>query len=319
MLQQTQVQSALPYFERFLARFPDVRTLSRAPESEVLRLWSGLGYYSRARNLHKTAKIVQERHGGRFPGRMEEILELPGIGRYTAGAILSIAFDQPAPILDGNVRRILSRFYLEADTDRLWEFAGGIVSGGLKQGLKPSEVNQALMELGALVCSPKAPKCGVCPVQKSCGARRGGVQEKFPPARKAPAVVQEYHAVLVARRKNGSAEEYLIRRRSGEQRRFKNMWEFPTVAAPSPVSGPAALRGLAREFSERLGIPVRGLRVLGRFRHTVTRHDLRVWVVEGALAKKVSGAGLRWVRRDELGRFSFSSMLGKTLAVVPRI
>jgi 8-oxo-dGTP pyrophosphatase MutT (NUDIX family) len=125
--------------------------------------------------------------------------------------------------------------------------------------------------------------------------------------------------VLVARRKNGSAEEYLIRRRSGEQRRFKNMWEFPTVAAPSPVSGPAALRGLAREFSERLGIPVRGLRVLGRFRHTVTRHDLRVWVVEGALAKKVSGAGLRWVRRDELGRFSFSSMLGKTLAVVPRI
>ena len=320
MLQQTQVQSALPYFDRFVARFPDLKALAEAPESEVLRLWSGLGYYSRARNLLKTARLIRERHGGRFPDRTEDALKLPGIGPYTAGAILSIAYDRPTAILDGNVRRILSRFYLETDSERLWDLSGRIVTRAETLGFRPSHVNQALMELGALVCVPKVPKCEVCPVRKGCAALKRGVQTEFPPSRKALEVVQEHHSVLIARRKAGSSTEFLIRLR-GDQRRFKNMWEFPTVAAEASAleaPGIPVLRKLSDAFSELVRGPVKVLRPLGRFRHTVTRHDLRVLVVEGT-ARPPESPSLRWVRREELDSFSFSSMLGKALAVVPEI
>lgn len=320
MLQQTQVQSALPYFDRFVERFPDLKSLAEASESEVLRLWSGLGYYSRARNLHKTARIVRERHGGRFPDRLEDALDLPGVGPYTAGAILSIAYDRPSAILDGNVRRILSRFYLETDQGRLWERAGKIVSRAAESGFRPSHINQALMELGALVCVPKNPKCGECPVRRTCAAFARGVQSEFPPARKALEVVREHHAVLVARRKSGPDCRFLIRLRD-DQGRFKNMWEFPTVETNSAaLDRPDAtvLAGLSRKFSGLLGAPAKAVRPLGQFRHTVTRHDLRVLVVEGT-AKAPESGSLRWVRRGELGSYSFSSMLGKALAVVPEI
>ena len=180
MLQQTQVKTVVPYFERFTSRFPDVETLARASEQEVLAAWSGLGYYRRAKALHRAAKWVVEDNGGRFPETLEGWLALPGVGKYTAGAILSIAFGQRHPILDGNVARVLSRLFAIRGDPRsgeaqkeLWQKAEEILP---TQAV--SDFNQALMELGALVCMPRGPRCLVCPLCEDCLARKQGVQEQ---------------------------------------------------------------------------------------------------------------------------------------------
>ncbi|MBI3014235.1 MAG: A/G-specific adenine glycosylase, partial [Candidatus Tectomicrobia bacterium] len=182
MLQQTRIPTALPYYERFVARFPDVAALARAPEQEVLRLWSGLGYYSRARNLHRAAQTVVEEHQGRMPDSYEAILRLPGIGRYTAGAVLSIAFGLPYPVVDGNVSRVLTRlFRISGDpkcarvSRRLWEKARELLSEK-----RPGDFNQALMEIGSLICTPTKPRCNSCPLEPWCEARRHGEQEDYP-------------------------------------------------------------------------------------------------------------------------------------------
>jgi A/G-specific adenine glycosylase len=182
MLQQTRVETAIPYYERFLARFPDLQTLADADSDDVLGVWAGLGYYSRARNLHAAARIVVDEHAGELPDDAEALRSLPGVGRYTAGAVASIAFDRPEPVVDGNVSRVFARLRgirddvrKAATVRRLWEEAAALV-----RGPHPGDLNQALMELGARVCTPRAPRCPVCPVAHHCEAQRGGDAEALP-------------------------------------------------------------------------------------------------------------------------------------------
>ena len=191
MLQQTQVATAIPYFERFILRFPDIAALAAAPIDEVLHLWTGLGYYARARNLHRAAQQIRDRHGGEFPARFDEVIELPGIGRSTAGAILALSRDERHPILDGNVKRVLARcFGVEGSAaeraveQRLW---------ALSEAATPADgvatYTQAVMDLGATLCTRRKPACALCPLSEGCSARRSGRQHEIPaPKPRAPRI-----------------------------------------------------------------------------------------------------------------------------------
>src|SRR5216684_5503580 len=182
MLQQTRVAAAIPYYERFLKRFPDIHALASAPEEEVLCLWSGLGYYSRARNLQKAAQQIVAKHGGQFPTRLDEALALPGIGNYTAAAILSIAFGEKLAVLDGNVARVLARLgAIRGDLreSRRWQELQETAER-LLEPKSPCDWNQAMMELGATLCTPKSPQCLLCPVAQACEGRRLGLAESLP-------------------------------------------------------------------------------------------------------------------------------------------
>jgi A/G-specific adenine glycosylase len=227
MLQQTQVVTVVPYFEKFIARFPTVETLAQAPEEDVLLHWAGLGYYSRARNIHKAAKMIVA--AGGFPSTREGWLEIPGVGQYTAGAILSIALNLPEPILDGNVERVISRFRRVSrrggDTfykERLWRLSKIIVEEAFDQKIDPRVTNQALMELGATVCTYKKPKCLLCPVASGCRAHAAGEEEKFPPKKKAKTwldVREELHCIV------GDDGRVLLRKREkGEWR--AGLWDL---------------------------------------------------------------------------------------------
>jgi A/G-specific adenine glycosylase len=247
MLQQTQVETALPYFERFIREFPSVQALARADEERVLKLWAGLGYYRRAKNLMVSARTVAEQHGGRIPSEYDALIALPGVGQYMAGAILSIAFNKPYPVVDGNVRRVLSRIYgwTEENPKALWDAAARLANEA-----EPRLVNQALMELGATVCSFKSPRCLVCPVQGSCVASKTGMQDRIPPVKKRPATVHVHLFAVVCRKR----DRYLMKHADG-------MWEFPML----PELPPGA-------FTE-----------VGSCRHTITHHRLDVSVYEGAI------------------------------------
>jgi len=247
MLQQTQVETALPYYERFIREFPSVKALAKGDENQVLTLWAGLGYYRRAKNLMAAARQIVDRHGSRIPSDYDTLLELPGIGQYMAGAILSIAFNKPYPVVDGNVRRVLSRVYgwTEDNPKALWNAAARVV-----REAEPRLVNQALMELGAKVCSFRAPRCLICPIQGSCVAFKTGMQEKIPAVKKRPATVH-VHLFAVVHRQNG---RYLMKPVDG-------MWEFPM-------------------FRE---LPSGSFRRVGQCRHTITHHRLNVSVYEGEI------------------------------------
>jgi len=199
MLQQTQAKTAIPYYSRFLERFPDVESLAGALEHDVMELWSGLGYYSRARNLHRAAKLIIEKYG-EFPRDFPEILALPGIGRYTAGAICSLAFNQAQPVVDGNVRRVITR--LEGIRSGAREaFFWDRMSAWIPEK-QPSDFNQAVMELGAMVCVPSHPLCSRCPVEGLCEARRLGIQEAIPAVRTRRAAQQTPVVLLILEAKN---------------------------------------------------------------------------------------------------------------------
>ncbi len=249
MLQQTQVDTVLPYYHRFLERFPTLDELAEAEEEDVLRLWSGLGYYNRARNFRAAARLVVRRHDGRIPSSYDELLELPGIGRYMAGAILSIAFNKPYPIVDGNVRRVLSRFYgwKEEQPKAVWEAAEEIVRSG-----EPRIVNQALMELGATVCSAKAPQCLPCPWNSKCVALKLGIAESIPAPRKRPRTVHVQLAAVIDQNQHG----FLMRETEG-------MWEFPT-------------------FTD---LPTGSFEKVGHCRHSITHHRMEIDVYEGKLGR----------------------------------
>ena len=228
MLQQTQVATVIPYFEHFIARFPDVQSLAAATEHDVLALWSGLGYYRRARMLHAAAREVAA-GGGELPIERKTLLALPGIGPYTAGAILSIAFNQPEPIVDGNVERVFARITSErraikskAAGEAAWRWAESLV----KAGAKPRALNQALMELGATVCTPQNPRCDACPISGLCEARKHGEQSKLPrAAKRAPLKTRRYIAWL-ARDKRGRV--LLVRRGPGQESLLPDgLWELP--------------------------------------------------------------------------------------------
>jgi len=283
MLQQTRVAAVIPYYERFLERFPNLRVLAAAPEEEVLRRWSGLGYYRRARNLHKAAQKIVAEHGGEFPSRPEEVLALPGIGMYTAAAILSIAFEQKHAVLDGNVARVLAR--LEA-------VRGDLRVGGRWQRLQrcaeayletksSGEWNQAMMELGATLCLPKSPQCLLCPVTEFCEARKRGIADLLPEKRKKRATVAIRLAAAVFADQNGrtlllppSEERNLEALVDHVPTLASNLWHFPTVSVIGDAV--ARLRGHLRklQMQNRDG----GFRFVpaDKVRHTVTYRTITV-------------------------------------------
>jgi len=272
MLQQTQVETVVPYFERWMAALPSVSALAEADEQTVLNLWAGLGYYSRARNLMAAAKLIESDHNGSLPADYEALRSLPGIGQYTAGAILSIAFNKAYPVVDGNVRRVLSRVYgwEEDSPKRLWDAAAMLV-----QRAKPRLINQAIMELGATVCSFKAPRCLVCPIQVECVAYKTGKRLEIPPVKKRPETVRiQLFAVLQAH--NG---RHLMKLSRG-------LWEFPM-------------------FSE---LPAGTLTRAGSCRHTITHHRLEVQVYNGTLENM---NGFQW---QEFSGVPVSSLTRKILA-----
>ena len=306
MLQQTRVETAVPYYERFIARFPSVEALAAADEEDVLRLWAGLGYYARARNLRRAAERIVRDHGGELPRSAEALAELPGVGRYTVGALRSIAFKEAAPIVDGNVRRVLSRLFAVADLadSEAWRLAGELVPAR-----DPDLFNQALMELGATVCTPRKPACRVCPVRRICAARASGRPEDFPaPKRKPkPRAVRALAGVLVRR-----GRVLLLRRPSHGL--LGGLWEIPNVAdAPAP-----ALLELVRE---RTGLRVAAGAALGRIRHQFTHLDLSLDVValedRGGRLEAGVRSEARLCARDELAELPLSRLMKKALALSP--
>ena len=243
MLQQTTVKTATPYYEAFLKRFPTLQALAEEPEEEVLGAWSGLGYYHRARNLHRGAQHVAERHGGQFPKTLEAALAVPGVGLYTASAILSIAHGLPLPVVDGNVRRVLARLLALRGPEYRKDGPYYNRAEELLDRERPGDWNQALMELGATVCTPRDPGCEACPLRSRCRARALGVVDELPEgrARRAPVDVQVAAALV---EKDGKV--LLVRRPEG--RLLGRMWEVPQTSLESrglPGSRPRA-RGAAR-------------------------------------------------------------------------
>ena len=303
MLQQTRVATVIPYYQRFLERFPDLAALAAAPEEDVLAHWSGLGYYRRARTLHRAARELVARHGGVFPRTREGLLELPGIGPYTAGALASLAFDAPEPLVDGNVERVFARLFAlpgaagsAALKQRVWELAAELVP---KQG-GAGEWNEALMELGALVCLPREPDCGACPLEALCAARELGRAGEFPaPKARKAGVEVELEALFVER-----AGRILLRRRPAEGR-MAGLWELPTREL-----------GSQRLFPEPLPAGLRAGAPLGNLRHTITHHRIRLALRRGELGAKPAGADWRWVAFDETAAVPLTGMARKALRLL---
>jgi A/G-specific adenine glycosylase len=273
MLQQTRIAAALPYYERFLGRFPNVQSLAKAGEAEVLKFWSGLGYYSRARNLHRAARKIISRLGGQFPRELDAALALPGIGRYTAAAVLSIAYDVPLAVLDGNVARVLARvFAIRGDlrANGRWNRLGETAQRLLAQDA-PGDWNQALMELGETICTPRSPQCAKCPISQWCRARALGATEKIPAPRSKRASVRMEIAAAVLLDPRGRT---LLVRDPGAHDHvlFSRMWQFPAVAVLSD-----AATELAAHLRTAAGINCTNggrLQPLQTARHAVTFRNL---------------------------------------------
>ena len=308
MLQQTQVKTALPYFERFIARFPDVERLAKASEQEVLASWSGLGYYRRAKSLHRAARLLVEKKGGIFPRDVAGWIELPGVGRYTAGAIVSIAFGKRVPIVDGNVARVLSRLFLVsgdprrgAAKRRVWALAEDILP---RRSI--SDFNQALMELGALVCTPKNPKCLSCPIVSDCVARSLGIEEELPelPAPK-PSVSVTMTATLIE-----EEGRVLLYRRHGSDL-MRDLWELPTADVPE---GEEPRVVMVREVREKYGLDVEPRRELEKIRHSIMNRRITLHAYTAELMEPPRQTDqCRWVAQSELSDFPTSSMVHKVL------
>ena len=268
MLQQTRVETVIPYWHRFLEKFPDVHALATADTDDVLGAWQGLGYYSRARNLQAAARVIEAEHAGELPSDAETLRSLPGIGRYTAGAVASIAFDRPEPVLDGNVKRVLSRLRgiredvgKPAVVERLWQEAGALARGD-----SPGDLNQALMELGATVCLPKAPRCLACPVANACEAHRAGDAETLPiKARKKPPQQVQAVAGLIVRRGKALA----VRRPS--EGLLGGLWDLP---GGELHDGEKPRAGFARALRERVGLCVNSAKKVGAVEHVFTHRHL---------------------------------------------
>lgn len=273
MLQQTQVGTALPYYERWMARFPDLRALSEADDDEALRLWQGLGYYSRARALLRGAREVMRHFDGNVPERVDELRSLPGIGRYTAGAIASIAYQRPEPVVDGNVERVLCRnFGLGGDPKRaplagkLWSLARSLLPPD-----RPGDFNQALMELGATVCTPRAPRCTACPLAKTCVARATGRVEQLPALRKRPAPTTVRMVAVVLERRG----RFLVVKLPPDASRWAGMWQFPAVELAANES---AQSGVRRAVAESAGLRAVAGELVATVRHSVTRYRITLFV-----------------------------------------
>ena len=288
MLQQTRMEVVVPYFERFVARFPTVAALAAATDDEVMAAWSGLGYYRRARMLRAGAAAVVARFGGRVPSSVDDLLTIPGIGRYTAGAIASIAFDRPAPIVDGNVARVLSRVL--ASPGDAWAAAAEIVS----HARSPRVLNQSLMELGALVCKPRNPTCLLCPLHGDCAARASNRIADFPPAKARKATRELRIPLYLVRDRRG---RILMRRESGPL--MDAMYHLPHGDA-SLLAG-ALLRATPRTL-------------LGTFRHTVTTRRIEFSLYAADLTRRPRG--FEWIDAANIDAVPHPSYVAKALRLV---
>jgi A/G-specific adenine glycosylase len=313
MLQQTTVATVLPRYARFLQRFPSLASLAAADEDDVLHQWEGLGYYRRARQLHKAARVIVAEHGGRFPDQFAVVRGLPGIGRYTAGAILSFAFDQPWPILEANTTRLWARLLAcdEPSTPqgqrRLWSAAEAV----LPKRTGSRTINLALMDIGATICTPREPRCEECPLAALCLARRQGRQREVPQPKRAalPTAVRE--AAVVVRRRG---RVLLMRYPVGQ--RWAGLWDFPRFAVTT--TKPAALRRELAENVERLtGVAIAPGEHLTTIKHSVTRYRITLQCFAASCVDGASGrTGLhetRWVSLDELDAYALHTT-GRKLA-----
>ena len=297
MLQQTRVETVRPYYERWLERFPTLEALAEASQDEVLKEWEGLGYYSRARNFHQAVREVRATYNGRIPDDPERFRALPGVGPYTAGAVMSIAFGRPEPLVDGNVRRVFARWLDDpspSDAD-LWRLAAQLVPGA-----DPGELNQAVMELGATLCTPRAPRCDACPAATWCRARAAGTQEQRPAPKKAKPLPHEDTAVAVIE-KDG---RLLLVRRPVDQR-LGGMWAFPAVVRRR---GEEASEAAERAAREGLGIEVRAYGQIGTVDHAFTHvrvsyHALRCAVLSGE-PRALQYDAWAWATPDEVASYA---------------
>jgi A/G-specific adenine glycosylase len=312
MLQQTQVSTVVPYYTRFLTAFPDVLTLSTAREEEVLKLWEGLGYYRRARQMHKAARIIVDQYGGVFPHELDAVRALPGIGRYTAAAIVSIAFDAPAAILEANTARLFARLLaFRGDTVAP---AGRRVLWQLAEELLPDRgagtFNQALMELGSLVCSPRAPQCQQCPVRPLCPTFQGGLQAAIPAPRAKPRIEAVREASVVVWRRG----KVLVRRR-GAAERWAGMWDFPRFPLTARRQ-PAIARELAANLERLVGIVAEPGKRITTIKHGVTRFRITLdcYTARYISAKRASSADgeeLKWLAPAQLTAVPLSTSARK--------
>lgn len=305
MLQQTQVATVIDYYNRFLIAFPDVRALAMADEEELMRLWEGLGYYRRARLMHQAAKQIVGTHAGEFPTDYRSVLALPGIGRYTAGAILSISSGARLPILEGNTTRVFSRWVAmrgdvksKSGTQQLWDIAEAMLPRN-----RAGQFNQAAMELGALVCKPVDPRCDQCPVSSSCQAHRLGLQDSIPGKVTKMEYENRTEFAFVVPALDGAA--WLVHR-VADGERWAGLWDFPRVldgATPTPADA-------AQTISQRLGLDLMPFRVIQRFKHAVTRFRITLEVCETQPIDRSSLSAAfgnyRFVTRQELASLPLS-------------
>lgn len=316
MLQQTQVDTVIPYFNRFLDRLPTLDALAAAPLGDVLKLWEGLGYYTRARQLHRAAQLIVNDRGGEWPRTVDGLLALPGVGRYTAGAIASLAFGARAPVLDGNVIRVLCRlFAIERDPkeaavkESLWQ-----LSESLLPARRAGEFNEALMELGATICTPRRPKCGVCPLADGCEANRRALQDRLPVKSKrkplphydvTAAIIRRSGRVLIAQRPLGG--------------RLGGLWEFP---GGKVESGETLAQCLRREIKEELAVRIKVGRLVTSIDHAYTHFKITLHAFECELLsgtpQTLGVAAVKWVRLKELERFAFAKTDLRIIAELKR-
>jgi A/G-specific adenine glycosylase len=310
MLQQTTVKAVAPYYARFLARWPDVRALAAAPLDEVLKIWAGLGYYSRARNLHACARAVVERHGGVFPADEDALRALPGIGGYTAAAIAAIAFDAPAVPVDGNVERVVARLYaVETPLPAAKRSIAQLVQRFAAQQ-RAGDFAQALMDLGATICTPKKPACSLCPWNNDCAAHARGDAETFPRRSPKREGALRRGAAFVARRSDG---HILVRTRPARGL-LGGMTEVPTTDWSHAFVSSEALQGAPR-FPARTGKSLVWRKRSGIVRHVFTHFPLELSVYTADVpARTPAPAGTRWVALEALDGEALPSLMRKVVA-----
>jgi A/G-specific adenine glycosylase len=303
MLQQTTTAAVRPYFAAFLARFPDVEALAAAPIDAVMQAWAGLGYYSRARNLHACAKAVVEGEGGRFPDTEEELRQLPGIGPYTAAAIAAIAFDRCAAAVDGNVERVVSRLFLVETPLPAAKREIKVLIEGLVPADRPGDFAQALMDLGATVCTPSRPACALCPWMEPCAARAAGLQESFPRKQPKAAGTLRRGAAFVAVREDGA----ILLRTRPPKGLLGGMAETPTSTWTADYD-------LERASSD-VPLDAEWHRLAGVVRHTFTHFPLELTVFRGDLAMETAPPDdMRWTPRADLSDEALPNVMKKVLA-----
>ncbi len=328
MLQQTQVKTVLPYWERWMRALPDVHALARASPATLHKLWEGLGYYARVRNLQRAARRIVRQHGGRLPERFDSLLALPGVGQYTAGAIASIAFDQPQPALDGNAARVLTRLFgLPGDPrhttlqSRLRQRARELVEAAatLQDWTRPcSQFNQALMELGARVCLPRSPRCDQCPWRRVCAALRTGRPEAFGLRRRAAPPLRRTEIVLLV----GHRGRFLVRQRPADGVNA-HLWELPNTALPANAKDARLTRPrieTALWNGQATTRPAPGHALLtrpvlvGALSHSITRHRLRLQIYRTELTGRPPRWPGRWLTPAQLRGLPLAGAHRKILA-----